>query len=134
MAWGGTSRGGETVLIVDNEAAVRSAEREMLQLGGYLVLEADCGEKALQTRAGQEGPIHLLLTDVMIPEMSGPEVARRLGRMRPEMRMLYMSDYSDDATIRHGVLELGTTFLKKPFRPDALVYKVRDVLDAPEEE
>lgn len=130
MAWAVTSRGGQTVLVVDDEAAVRSAVREILQATGYLVLEAGSGEEALRICAGQEGPIHLLLIDVMMPGMSGPETAQRLARMRPEMRGLYMSGYSDDALIRRGVLEQGTAFLQKPFTPDALAHKVREVLDA----
>jgi CheY-like chemotaxis protein len=130
MAWVGASRGGETILVVDDEAAVRSAVREILQLRCYIVLEAGNGQEALRICAGQEGPIHLLLTDVMMPGMSGPEVAQRLARMRPEMRVLYMSGYSDDAMIRHGVVEQGAGFLQKPFTPDALAHMVREVLDA----
>jgi len=130
MAWAGTSRGGETVLVVDDEATVRSVVREILQATGYLVLEAGSGEEALRICAGQEGPIHLLLTDVMMPKMSGPEVAQRLARMRPELRVLYMSGYSDDALIRHGLVTQGTAFLQKPFTPDSLAHKVREVLDA----
>jgi two-component system cell cycle sensor histidine kinase/response regulator CckA len=130
MAWAGTSRGGETVLVVDDEAAVRSAVWEILQPTGYIVLEAGSGDEALQICAGREGPIHLLLTDVMMPGMSGPELAQLLARMRPEMRVLYMSGYSDNALIRCGVVEEGTAFLQKPFTPDALAHKVREVLDA----
>jgi CheY-like chemotaxis protein len=129
MAWAGTARGGETVVVVDDEAAVRSAMREILQPMGYIVLEAGSGEEALRLCAGQEGAIHLLLTDVVMPGMSGHEVAQRLARMCPEMRVLYMSGYSDDALIRRGVLEQGTAFLQKPFTPDALAHKVREVLD-----
>jgi two-component system, cell cycle sensor histidine kinase and response regulator CckA len=134
MAWPGTSRGGETVLLVDDQAPVRSVVREILQPMGYLVLEAGSSEEALRTCVGQEGPIHLLLTDVAMPEMSGPELARRLTRMRPEMRVLYMSGYSDDTLIRRGVVEESTAFLQKPFTPAALAHKVREVLDAPQEE
>jgi CheY-like chemotaxis protein len=134
MAWAGTSRGGETVLVVDDEAAVRSVVWEILQPTGYLVLEAGSGEEALRICAGQEGPVHLLLTDVEMPGMSGPQLARRLARMRPEMKMLYMSGYSDETLIRHGVVKQGTAFLQKPFTPDALVHKVREVLDAPQVE
>jgi two-component system, cell cycle sensor histidine kinase and response regulator CckA len=130
MAWAGTSRGGETVLVVDDQAPVRSVVREILQPTGYLVLEAGSGEEALRICAGQEGPIHLLLTDVVMPGMSGPELARRLACMRPEMRVLYMSGYSDDALIRHGVVEESKAFLQKPFTPAALAHKVREVLDA----
>jgi two-component system, cell cycle sensor histidine kinase and response regulator CckA len=134
MAWAGRSRSGETVLVVDDEAAVRSVVWEILQLAGYLVLEAGSGEEALRISAGQEGPIPLLLTDVMMPGMSGPEVAQRLARKRPEMRVLYMSGSSDDALIRRGVVEQDTAFVQKPFTPGALVHKVREVLDAPQEE
>jgi CheY-like chemotaxis protein len=134
LAWAGTSLGGETVLVVDDQAAVRSVVREILQPTGYLVLEAGSGEEAWRISAGQEGPIHLLLTDVMMPGMSGPELAWRLARRRPEMRVLYMSGDSDDALIRCGVVKQGTAFLQKPFTPSALAYKVREVLDAPREE
>jgi two-component system, cell cycle sensor histidine kinase and response regulator CckA len=130
MAWAETSRGGETVLVVDDEAAVRSAVWEILQLTGYIVLEAGSGEEALRISAGQEGPIPLLLTDVMMPVMSGPEVAQRLACRCPEIRVLYMSGYSRDAIIRHGVVAQGTAFLQKPFTPDELMHKVREVLDA----
>ena len=134
MAWAGRSRGGETVLVVDDQAAVRSAVREILQLMGYLVLEAGSGEEALRICAGHRGPIHLLLTDVGLPVMSGPEVAQRLARLRPKMRVLYMSGYSDNALIRYAVVEQGIAFLQKPFTPDALAHKVREVLDARREE
>jgi two-component system cell cycle sensor histidine kinase/response regulator CckA len=130
MAWTGTSRGGETVLVVDDEAAVRSAVWEILQAMGYLVLEAGSGEEALRICAGHKDPIHLLLTDVGMPVMSGPEVAQQLARLRPKTRVLYMSGYSDDALIRRGVVEQGAAFLQKPFTPDTLAHKVREVLDA----
>jgi two-component system, cell cycle sensor histidine kinase and response regulator CckA len=129
MAEAGMSRGGEIVLVVDDEAAVRSAVREILQPTGYLVLEAASGEEALRICAGQEGPIRLLLTDVVMPRMSGPQLAQWVARMRPEMRVLYMSGYADDAMIRHEVVEQGVAFLQKPFMPDALAHRVREVLD-----
>jgi two-component system cell cycle sensor histidine kinase/response regulator CckA len=130
MARAGPSRRNETVLVVDDEAAVRSAVREILQEAGCIVLQAGSGEEALRICTGQEGPIHLLLTDVIMPGMNGPEVAQRLARMRPEMRVLYMSGYSDDALIRRGVVPQSAAFLQKPFMPDALAHKVRVVLDA----
>jgi|SRR5215510_8772085 len=130
MTWTETSRGEETVLVVDDEAAVRSAVREILQPTGYIVLEVGSGEEALRICAGPERLIHLLVTDVMMPGMSGPEAAQRLACMRPRMRVLYMSGYADDAMIRHGVVEEGTAFLQKPFMPAALAHKVREVLDA----
>jgi two-component system cell cycle sensor histidine kinase/response regulator CckA len=132
MGWARTSRGGETVLVVDDDAAVRSAVREILQSTGYLVLEAGSGGDALRICGGQEGPIHLLLTDVVMPGMSGPKVVQRSARMRPKMRVLYMSGDSDDALIRRGVVEQRMACLRKPFTLDALVHKVREVLDAPE--
>jgi two-component system cell cycle sensor histidine kinase/response regulator CckA len=134
MAWAGRSRGGETVLVVDDEAAVRSVVREILQLTGYLVLEAGSGEDAVRICAEQGAPIHLLLTDVMMPGMSGPEVAQRLARTRPEMRVLYMSGSSNDVLIRYGVVGQDTALVQKPFTPSALAHKVREVLDAPQEE
>jgi two-component system cell cycle sensor histidine kinase/response regulator CckA len=132
--WSGTSRSKETILVLDDQAGVRSAVREILQLAGYLVLEASSGEEALRICTGHEGPIHLLLTDVGLPVMSGPEAARRLARLRPKMRVLYMSGYSDNALICHAVVEQGVAFLQKPFTPDALAHKVREVLDARREE
>jgi two-component system, cell cycle sensor histidine kinase and response regulator CckA len=134
MAWTGRSRSGETVLVVDDEVAVRSVVREILQLTGYHVLEASSGEEALRISAGQVGHIHLLLTDVMMPGMSGPEVAQRLARTRPEMRVLYMSGSSNHILIRYGVVGQDTALVQKPFTPGALAHKVREVLDAPQEE
>ena len=129
-----TPRGRETVLLVEDEASVRGITRTMLELHGYRVLEAGSGEEALQICKRQEGPVQLLLTDVVMPGMSGPEVAQRLTRLRPEMKVLYMSGYTDDAILRHGVLELSTAFVQKPFTADTLRWKVREVLDAPGEE
>jgi DNA-binding response OmpR family regulator len=98
---------------------------------GYEVIEARHGAEALALEGGHEGPIHLLLTDVVMPEMSGRELAQRLLPLRPEMNVLYMSGYTDDAIVRHGVLEAGMALLPKPFTPDALAAKVREVLDTP---
>lgn len=99
---------------------------------GYTVLEARDGEEALRLSAQHEGPIHLLVTDVVMPGgMSGRLLAERLTATRPEMRVLYMSGYTDAAIIRHGLLEPGRAFLQKPFTPDTLALKVREALDAP---
>jgi two-component system cell cycle sensor histidine kinase/response regulator CckA len=92
------------------------------------------GEEALQMCERPEGPVQPLLTAVVMPGMSGPAVAQRLTRSRPEMKVLYMSSYTDDAILRHGVTELRTAFLQKPFTADTLGWKVREVLDAPREE
>jgi two-component system, cell cycle sensor histidine kinase and response regulator CckA len=123
--------GGETILLVEDAQPVRGVVREILEIHGYEVIEARHGAEALALEAGHGGPIHLLLTDVVMPEMSGRELAQRLVPRRPEMNVLYMSGYTDDAIVRHGVLEAGMALLPKPFTPDALAAKVRQILDAP---
>lgn len=121
--------GTETVLLAEDEAAVRAVARQALQRHGYAVLEAQSGEAALDLAQRHSGRIHLLLTDVVMPGMSGRALALRLAAQRPDMRTIYMSGYTDDAITRHGVLEHGVTYVQKPFSPDALVRKVREVLD-----
>jgi response regulator RpfG family c-di-GMP phosphodiesterase len=96
------------------------------------VLAAADAATALEWSARHPGPIHLLLTDVVMPEMSGRELGQRLTSLRPRTRILYMSGYTDEALGRHGVLDRGTFLLEKPFRIGALGHKVREVLDAPE--
>jgi two-component system, cell cycle sensor histidine kinase and response regulator CckA len=98
-------------------------------MSGYVVLEARQGAEALEISHRHAGAIHLLVTDVVMPQMSGRELAQRLATLRPEMKVLYMSGYTDDAIVRHGVLASGIAFLSKPFTPDALALKVREVLD-----
>jgi CheY-like chemotaxis protein len=124
-------RGSETVLLVEDEGELRSVAREMLEMYGYTVLEAGHPDEALQVAERHSGPIHLLLTDVVMPKMSGRDLAQRLGPLRPEIRVLYVSGYTDDAIVHHGVLDPGTAFLEKPFNPDDLARKVREVLDQP---
>ncbi len=121
----------ETVLLVEDAARVREVVREILEMSGYRILEARHGAEAIEISERHDGPIHLLVTDVVMPHMSGRELAQHLAPLRPDMRVLYMSGYTDDAIVRHGVLEAGTAFLSKPFTPDALAAKVREVLDAP---
>jgi two-component system cell cycle sensor histidine kinase/response regulator CckA len=121
----------ETVLLVEDARRVREVVREILEMNGYEVLEARQGEQAIEISAQHSGPIHLLVTDVVMPEMSGRELAQRLTLLRPDMRVLYMSGYTDDAIVRHGVLDAGMAFIAKPFTPDGLASKVRQVLDAP---
>jgi len=125
-------QGSETVLVVEDEEGVRSLVRGILKVGGYTVLEASRPADALTTCERYEGPIHLLFTDVVMPQMNGRELAERLTVMRPDTKVLYMSGYTDDAIIHHGVLDRGTPFLQKPFTPDALARKVREVLDTPQ--
>ena len=123
-------RGSETVLLVEDEAAVRQMSREILEMCGYRVTEAADGNEAMALCERDDGAFDLLITDVVMPRMSGTELARRLAVARPEMRVLYMSGYTDQTIVRHGVLEDGTNFIQKPFSPDALARKAREVLDA----
>ena len=123
-------RGTETVLLAEDAAAVRAVARQVLERQGYTVLEAPDGELALHLAQRHSGPIHLLLTDVVMPGMSGRQLADRLAPARPDMKVLYASGYTDDSVVRHGVLEEGTAYLQKPFTPESLARKVRDVLDS----
>jgi len=125
----GSPRGEETILLVEDEGDVRELAREILEKSGYAVLEAANGPDALRIAARHEGVIHLLLTDVVMPQMSGRELARRLVRKRPEVRVLYTSGYIDENMIRRSVVDEDTALLKKPFSSDALVRRVREVLD-----
>jgi CheY-like chemotaxis protein len=122
-------QGTETVLLVEDEGTVRSVAREVLQMVGYTVLEAATGEEALQQSTLHDSPIHLLVTDVVMPGMSGRELAERLTIDYPALGVLYLSGYTDEAIAHHGVLEAGIELLHKPFTPDALARRVREVLD-----
>jgi two-component system, cell cycle sensor histidine kinase and response regulator CckA len=124
-----TYRGTETILLVEDEDGVRALVRQILLRQGYTILEARHGEEALLLCERHQGRIDLLLTDVVLQQMSGRELAERLIRLRPEMRVLYVSGYTDDAIVQHGVLSAGTAFLQKPFTTDALTRKVRQVLN-----
>lgn len=124
-----TIKGRETVLLVEDEPGVRRLVNETLRLHGYTVLEARHGIEALLTGAKYMGPIHLLLTDVVMPQMSGPEVAEKLASVRPEVKVLYMSGYPDHPAFSKGGLDTERSFLQKPFTPTALAQKVREVLD-----
>ncbi len=131
-AHAGPPRGSETVLLVEDEAAVRDLSREILEAQGYTVLEAPRPGDALLIAARVDRALDLMVTDVVMPEMSGPELAARMARLHPTMRVLYVSGYTDDAMVRHGVLTAGMAFLPKPFTPDGLAHKVREILDAAE--
>jgi len=124
-------RGTETVLLVEDAAAVRAVTKQMLERQGYTVLEAPDGEAGLRLAQRHRGVIHLLLTDVVMPRVGGRELAEQLARLRPDVKVLYASGYTDDSVVRHGILESGTAYLQKPFSPESLARKVRDVLDAP---
>ncbi|HYK12155.1 MAG TPA: response regulator [Gemmatimonadales bacterium] len=126
-----TPRGTETVLVVEDVSAVRGVAREMLERSGYRVIEAANGDQALRVAAKHSGPIDLLLTDVVMPGISGRVLAQQLAELRPQMRVLYMSGYTDDAVVNHGMLEPGIHYLQKPFTRDGLARKVHEVLRGP---
>jgi CheY-like chemotaxis protein len=125
----GLPRGGETVLVAEDEGDVRNLVVQILRNQGYEVLEAANGGEALMICEKHTGAIDLLMTDVVMPMMSGRELANRLLLLHPEMKVLYMSGYTNDAIVRHGVLEEGVNFIPKPFSVEALAFKVREVLD-----
>ena len=123
--------GTETILLVDDDDGVRAVTRAILLKNGYAVLDACSGAQALQQAEEYPGVIHLLLSDVVMPEMSGPELAKRLTKARPETKVLCMSGYTDDSIVRHGVLDARIEFLQKPITPTALAVRVRQLLDSP---
>jgi len=123
------AHGRETILLVEDEPAVRGLVHETLRLHGYTVLEARHGIEALLTSTKYVGPIHLLLTDVVMPQMSGPEIAEKLLTVRPGIKVLYMSGYPDHPVFDQGGVSRETGFLPKPFTPPELAQKVREVLD-----
>ncbi len=124
-------RGSETVLLVEDEDAVRALARIVLTNCGYTVLEASHGGEALRAAERHPGPIHLLVSDVVMPEVGGPELAGQLVCLHPEMKVLFLSGYTDDAILRHGILQEKVNFLQKPYSVAALAHKVREVLDSP---
>jgi PAS domain S-box-containing protein len=126
---GGSGRR-ETLLVVEDEQTVRRIATRTLRRAGYRVLAASDGEEALAISAAHPGPIHLLMTDVVMPRMGGRDLAAHLRRERREMRVLFNSGYSEAAVATHGVLEPGTWFIGKPFTPEGLLARVREVLDA----
>ena len=126
----GARKGSETVLVVEDDPAVRLLAGVALRRSGYEVLEAGNPLEAVRIASDYLLPIQLLLSDVIMPESEGAPLVERLRQARPELRLLYMSGYTDDAIVHHGVLEEGIPFLQKPFTPQGLSQKVREVLDA----
>jgi two-component system, cell cycle sensor histidine kinase and response regulator CckA len=123
--------GTETILLAEDEETVLKLACQVLRMYGYKVLDAANGGAAFLICERVTEPIHLLISDVVMPEMSGRELSERLSRLRPKMKVLYMSGYTDDAIVHQGVLDEGASFIQKPFAPDALARKVREILDAP---
>lgn len=122
-------QGTETILLVEDEELVRNLAKRILETFGYQVLAAPDGKVALSICEFYENDIHLLITDAVMPEMSGRELTIRISKMRPEMKILYMSGYTDKAAVEHGILEEGYNFIQKPFMPTDLAAKVRKILD-----
>jgi CheY-like chemotaxis protein len=118
-----------TILVVDDDAWVRVLARDVLAGEGYRVLEASDGQDAIRVAAEHPGPIHLLLTDVVMPGMSGPQVAEKLLERNPTLKILFTSGYAEDAIDSHGVLSPGAAFLGKPFSAAELAGKLRELLD-----
>jgi len=121
---------GETVLLVEDDRRVRKLARRLLVRGGYSVVEAADAEDAVRLAAEHAGEIDLLLTDVVMPGISGRTLAERLSQRHPSLKVLYMSGYTDDAVVNHGVLAHGIAFLQKPFTPASFGRAVREALDA----
>jgi CheY-like chemotaxis protein len=124
-------RGAETILLIEDEEPVRAIASTILRRYGYGVLAAGNAVDALRLCSEHKGPIDLVLSDVVMPQMSGPELAQRLRLARPGLRFLFMSGYTDDSITRHGIVAEGVAFIHKPFLPESLAAKVREALAAP---
>ncbi|MFZ3202183.1 MAG: PAS domain S-box protein [Candidatus Acidiferrales bacterium] len=127
---GALPRGTEVILLVEDERGVRELSREYLEMAGYTVLEAEDGHTALELAAMHSGPIHLLMTDVVMPGINGHELAERVTRLRPGTRVLFMSGYTDQAIVNQGILESGAVLLQKPFTLATLAMKLHEILSA----
>jgi PAS domain S-box-containing protein len=124
-------RGSKTILLAEDSDSLREMAKEYLESVGYNVIASASGKDALQRAKDFDGTIHLLLTDIVMPEMSGPELAAEIASLRPGVRIIFTSGYADDAIARHGILDPRATFIQKPYRPKALARKIREVLCNP---
>jgi CheY-like chemotaxis protein len=123
-------RGSETVLLVEDEDTVRHLASELLEESGYVVLSAGGGEEAINFATTHKDHIDLLITDVVMPKVSGKEVAEQLKKIHPETKVLFMSGYTDEAIVHHGIVDSNIAFIQKPFSEQALAHKIREVLDS----
>jgi CheY-like chemotaxis protein len=121
--------GTETILLAEDDDAVRALIARLLETSGYAVLEARSGEGAVEVASRYNGPIHLLVTDVVMTGLGGRETADRVVALHPETRVLFLSGYTDDSILRHGVRQAEAAFLQKPFTPSALALRIREVLE-----
>ena len=129
---GKTSPGGtETILLVDDDLSIRRVARMMLESAGYVVIDASGGEEALSITSARWITVSLLVTDVVMPRMSGKELAHRLQEICPKLRVLYVSGYTADVIANHGILDTGVDYLGKPFQSLEFLTKVREILDRP---
>jgi len=131
LATANASGGAETVLLVEDEEGVRKLLSYVLARSGYDVIEATNGEEALDAFDRRGGDIHLVLTDMVMPRMNGRELGERLRQIRPALKIIYMSGYTDDVLLQTGALGPDMCFLPKPLRPDVLTARVREALDTP---
>jgi len=115
--------------VVEDNKSVLKMTRKILKKYGYNVLAVQDGDEAVRVGEQYEPPIHLMVTDVIMPKMSGREVARRMEHMRPGMKVLYMSGYTDNAVVHHGILDEDLRYIQKPFTPEDLAFKVREAID-----
>ena len=124
------SRGSETILIAEDEDSVRTLIEEILQTHGYNVLSAANGSEATLMSERHKGPIHLLVTDIIMPQMSGPELARHMTIQRPGMKVLFLSGYANDSILEQNSIVSGGSFLQKPFSPETLTLKIREIIES----